>query len=139
MTGQEELRQLVFQIQRLELEQRLEQMRESIIREKESRKQNAAYEQWITEQKRNLEVIKMEKVNHENFPVSETLGTTQYASIGGSYTISGDLLTWGRAKAVHVLLRAWLRDRTGGSCANVVVIGTKLWPPLPSNFQVMKC
>lgn len=48
-------------MQRLELEQQLEDMRERMAREKKSRQQDVAHEQWLTEQKRNLQAIKIEK------------------------------------------------------------------------------
>lgn len=47
---------------RLELEQQLEDMRERMAREKKTRQQDVAHEQWVTEQKRNLQAIKIEKV-----------------------------------------------------------------------------
>eukprot|EP00752_Nemacystus_decipiens_P005082 g4612.t2 len=57
----EAVKRLEFEMQRLELEQRLEDMRERMAREKKTRQQDVAHEQWITEQKRNLQAIKIEK------------------------------------------------------------------------------
>lgn len=52
-------------MQRLELQQQLEDMRERMAREKKTRQQDVAHEQWVTEQKRNLQAIKIEKVLNE--------------------------------------------------------------------------
>lgn len=57
----EAVTRLKFEMQRLELEQQLEDMRERMARDKKSRQQNVAHEQWVTEQKRNLQAIKIEK------------------------------------------------------------------------------
>lgn len=54
---------LEFEMQRLELEQQLEDMRERMAREKKTRQQNVAHEQWVTEQKRNLQAIKIGKAS----------------------------------------------------------------------------
>ena len=53
-------------MQRLELEQQLEDMRERMAREKKTRQQDVAHEQWVTEQKRNLQAIKIEKVPQDH-------------------------------------------------------------------------
>ena len=58
------MKRLEFEMQRLELEQQLEDMRERMAREKKTRQQDVAHEQWVTEQKRNLQAIKIEKVSH---------------------------------------------------------------------------
>ena len=58
---QEAVKRLEFEMQRLELEQQLEDMRERMAREKKTRQQDVAHEQWVTEQKRNLQAIKIEK------------------------------------------------------------------------------
>lgn len=60
--GQEAVKRLEFEMQRLELEQQLEDMRERMARDKKTRQQDVAHEQWVTEQKRNLQAIKIEKV-----------------------------------------------------------------------------
>lgn len=62
--AQEAVKRLEFEMQRLELEQQLEDMRERMAREKKTRQQDIAHEQWVTEQKRNLQAIKIEKVLH---------------------------------------------------------------------------
>lgn len=62
---QEAVKRLEFEMQRLELQQQLEDMRERMAREKKTRQQDVAHEQWVTEQKRNLQAIKIEKVLHE--------------------------------------------------------------------------
>lgn len=59
---QEAVKRLEFEMQRLELEQQLEDMRERMAREKKTRQQDVAHEQWVTEQKRNLQALKIEKV-----------------------------------------------------------------------------
>lgn len=59
---QEAVKRLEFEMQRLELEQQLEDMRERMAREKKTRQQDVAHEQWVTEQKRNLQAIKIQKV-----------------------------------------------------------------------------
>jgi len=59
---QEVVKRLEFEMQRLELEQQLEDMRERMAREKKTRQQDVAHEQWVTEQKRNLQALKIEKV-----------------------------------------------------------------------------
>lgn len=58
------MKRLEFEMQRLELEQQLEDMRERMAREKKTRQQDVAHEQWVTEQKRNLQAIKIEKVQY---------------------------------------------------------------------------
>lgn len=50
-------------MRRLELEQQLEDMRERMARDKKTRQQDVAHEQWVTEQKRNLQAIKIEKAS----------------------------------------------------------------------------
>lgn len=55
------MKRLEFEMQRLELEQQLEDMRERMARDKKTRQQEVAHEQWVTEQKRNLQAIKIEK------------------------------------------------------------------------------
>ena len=65
---QEAVKRLEFEMQRLELEQQLEDMRERMAREKKTRQQNVAHEQWVTEQKRNLQAIKIEKVGETRYP-----------------------------------------------------------------------
>ncbi|CAM9234915.1 unnamed protein product, partial [Discosporangium mesarthrocarpum] len=57
----EEVKKLEFEMERLELEQRLEDMRERMAREKKNRQLDVAHEQWVTEQARNLQAIKIQK------------------------------------------------------------------------------
>lgn len=64
---QEAVKRLEFEMQRLELEQQLEDMRERMAREKKTRQQDVAHEQWVTEQKRNLQALKIEKVREALF------------------------------------------------------------------------
>lgn len=72
---QEAMKRLEFEMQRLELEQQLEGMRERMAREKKTRQQDVAHEQWVTEQKRNLQAIKIEKVpNITSAPCSRSGG-----------------------------------------------------------------
>lgn len=49
-------------MQKLELEQQVEDMRERIERERRTRQQDVAHGLWVAEQKRSLQAIKIEKV-----------------------------------------------------------------------------
>ena len=81
---QEAVKRLEFEMQRLELEQQLEDMRERMAREKKTRQQNVAHEQWVTEQKRNLQAIKIEKVGETRYP--SFTGRTVFFSVAGALT-----------------------------------------------------
>ncbi|CAM9406529.1 unnamed protein product, partial [Choristocarpus tenellus] len=60
-TWSEEVKKLEFEMERLELEQQLEDMRECMAREKKSKQRDVAHEQWVAEQARNLQAIKIQK------------------------------------------------------------------------------
>ncbi|CAM9483080.1 unnamed protein product [Ectocarpus sp. 4 AP-2014] len=80
----EAVKRLEFEMQRLELEQQLEDMRERMAREKKTRQQDVAHEQWVTEQKRNLQAIKIQKALAKERQLIEVQQTLTDARGGGA-------------------------------------------------------
>eukprot|EP00903_Cladosiphon_okamuranus_P014233 g13222.t1 len=90
----EAVKRLEFEMQRLELEQQLEDMRERMAREKKTRQQDVAHEQWVTEQKRNLQAIKIEKTlarERQLMEVQQTLNGARGGGGGGGGRYPGGL------------------------------------------------
>ncbi|CAN0410454.1 unnamed protein product, partial [Ectocarpus sp. 12 AP-2014] len=111
----EAVKRLEFEMQRLELEQQLEDMRERMAREKKTRQQDVAHEQWVTEQKRNLQAIKIQKTlakERQLIEVQQTLTDARGGGAGNS-ALGGGRLAGGGFGEVAAALHAAAGWRPG--------------------------